>query len=52
MEIEVSPHGQLDGQFKTFPKPYFIIPESLVASCAVIFARIVNKQTNELNYIL
>ena len=36
-------------------EPHFIIPESLVAFCAVVFARIANeqtnKQTNELNYI-
>ena len=37
--------------WKTLPEPYFIIPESLVAPCTVVFARIANKQTNKLNYI-
>ena len=42
--------------WRTLLEPHFIIPESLVASCAVVFARIVNEQTNneqtnKLNYI-
>ena len=36
---------------RTLLESYFIIPESLLAYCAVVFAQIANEQTNELNYI-
>ena len=41
--------------WRTLLEPHFIIPESLVAFCSVVFwpkaNKQTNKQTNELNYI-
>ena len=52
--LYVCVYGEFSVDFnpwRTLPKLYFIIPESLVAPCTVVFAQIVNKQTNKLNYI-
>ena len=35
---------------RTLSESYSTIPESLVVSCAVDFAQIANKHSNELNY--